>query len=611
MAFKTSPISKINSWRHLFSLLAPYSWQIALFLVLGVLASLVEGLGIGMMIPLLQGKAPLSEMAGPVLHRIDALVGAFPAERRNSVIAGIMLAAILLKSGLAYAYTCLVAWIGNSVLYQTQIRLFSQILAVSQEYLDGQQGGALLRTLTVGGQDAARAVNTLLWLLLNICTLLVFSALLMVFAWQMTLAVVAILLLLSRLVRLATREVGRIGHRGLGVDNELSQMSKEGLLGIRTIRAFGREQYEWERFAAASRCSHQLKIRQDLLVSLTHPLSEGLAAAVMVGLIFLALQANFSVSVLVAMAFMLYRLQPQLQAANVNLAILSSLNALVEAVMALLDEKDKPYLHSGSRPCLRLIQGIRFEEVSFSYGEREAVLKGIDLEIAKGKTMALVGRSGAGKSTLIHLLCRFYDPTSGSIRVDGIALPELDLASWRGRIALVSQDVHIASSTVRENIAYGKLDATDAEIARVAAQAHAHEFIMALPHGYDTLVGDRGMRLSGGQRQCLSIARAILRDPEILILDEATNALDTLSEAHIQAAIEELGQSRTVIVVAHRLSTIERADRIVVLDEGRVAEQGRFGELLERGGLFATLYRSHRLGIAAETISAPPLVHPA
>lgn len=210
--------------------------------------------------------------------------------------------------------------------------------------------------------------------------------------------------------------------------------------------------------------------------------------------------------------------------------------------------------------------------------------------IPAGKTTALVGPSGAGKSTLIKLILRMYDPTKGAIYVDDYNLREMDIKSWRGRIAVVSQDVYVFDTTVRENIAYGRLEATEAEIITAAKLAEAHDFICEFPQGYDTHVGNRGIRLSGGERQRIALARAIVRNPDILILDEATNALDSISEHLIQQALETLSQDRTVIVIAHRLSTVEHADHIIVLEEGRVREQGNMECLLQRNGLYAQLY---------------------
>jgi len=595
MASQAAPKPKNHPLRHLWPLLTPYPWQTGLFVLMGVLASLVEGMGIAVMIPLLQGDTPMTHVSGQILRWIEALGGAIPVEHRTAALCVLMLAAVLLKAVLAYAYTNLATWIRGRTLHQMRTRMFRQFLAVSQEYLDTQQGGAFLNTVSGGAEQVAQATITLLWFLLNLCNIAVSVALLMAIAWQLTLAVAAALLVLSLLVRLATGRVGRLSQSGLRANNALSQRLKEALLGIRTIRAFGREGYEDGRFAEASWQSCRYATQQGALVSLAHPLSEGLAAIVMIGAVFLALQAHYALSVLVMVVFVMFRLQPQIQTANTNFTQLTALSAPVKAAMAWLDTHDKPYLSSGTRLFGHLERGIRFEQVTFAYGGKgRKVLRAVDIDIAKGLTTAFVGPSGAGKTTLIHLLCRFYDPTAGRVLVDGHDLAEFDLASWRRRIALVSQEVHIFSSSVRDNIAYGDLEASEAEIVAAATRAHAHDFIMHLPQGYDTPLGDRGVRLSGGQRQRLSIARAFLRDPAVLILDEATNALDTLSEAAIQASIEDLGRNRTVVVVAHRLSTIERADLIVVMDHGRIVEQGGFGELLGRGGLFSSLYHSDR-----------------
>ncbi|MGZ8217161.1 ABC transporter ATP-binding protein [Methylomagnum sp.] len=602
MANKTIFFKELHPIQRLLPLLAPYAWQTAGFVVLGVMASLLEGLGIGLMIPLLQGGgAPAGAANSPLLRGINDLVGLFPAESRAGAITGLILAAIMLKIVLAYAFTGLAAWIRSRVVYDTRTRMYRQILAVSQEYLDARPAGILQQTLVNGALDAAYSVSSLLWIILNASTVLVFALLLMAIAWKLTLGVVVTLLVLSKFVRWVVSGVKSLGKRNLGLYNALSQGIKETLAGIRTIHAFGREAYETERFTAASLTSHRLEIKQERLVSLAHPLSEGLAAIALMGMVFLALKTGLPLPVLATVMFMLLRLLPQIQSLNTQFAVILSRNAAVEAVLDLMDSRGKPYPRAGTARPERLDRGVRFENVSFAYrGKDQAVLRNIDLDLPRGQTIAFVGPSGTGKSTLIHLLCRFYEPTGGRILVDDRDLAEFDLASWRERLALVSQDVHVFNATVRDNIAYGKLDAGEADIIAAARRAHAHEFIAELPQGYDTLVGDRGLLLSGGQRQRLSIARAILRDPDILILDEATNALDPISETRIQAAIEELGQSRTVLVVAHRLSTIERADRIVVLDQGQVAEQGRFGELLERGGLFTTLYRSHWLGIAGD-----------
>jgi subfamily B ATP-binding cassette protein MsbA len=265
--------------------------------------------------------------------------------------------------------------------------------------------------------------------------------------------------------------------------------------------------------------------------------------------------------------------------------------AAAESVFRLIDEESEP--DRGTRTLGRARGEIRFENVSFHYdGAERPALEGIDLAISPGQTVALVGPSGAGKTTLANLVPRFYHPTQGRVLLDGHDLETLTLASLRANIALVSQDVVLFNDTVAANIAYGAMNgASERDIVAAAEAAHAMEFIRELPQGLATLIGEKGLKLSGGQRQRLAIARAVLKNAPVLVLDEATSALDTESERHVQAALEALMRGRTTIVIAHRLSTVENADRIVVLDRGRVVETGTHRELLARGGIYDNLYR--------------------
>jgi subfamily B ATP-binding cassette protein MsbA len=275
---------------------------------------------------------------------------------------------------------------------------------------------------------------------------------------------------------------------------------------------------------------------------------------------------------------------------------LASLSPSVDEVLSFLNTEDKRATVSGSINHLGLDSDIVFDDVSFQYDSAdEAALSDASFTIPAGKTTAFVGPSGGGKSTVMKLLLRFYDPTSGKIILDGHPLAEFNLEFWRSQIAVVSQDVYLFNASVRENIAYGRLGATEDEIVEAARKADAHDFIERMPNKYETVLGHRGMRLSGGQQQRISLARAIVRNPRILILDEATNALDSISEEWIQETLNKLREDRTVIMIAHRLSTIERADQIVVIEKGRIQEWGKLPDLVQAGGLFARLYHlQHR-----------------
>jgi len=246
---------------------------------------------------------------------------------------------------------------------------------------------------------------------------------------------------------------------------------------------------------------------------------------------------------------------------------------------------------------------LEFSEVGFRYEEERPVLKNISFKAKAGETIALVGPSGAGKTTLLNLIPRFYDVEKGVIKLDGTPISDLKVKSFREHISIVPQEVHLFSTTIKDNLKYGKLDATDEEIIQAAEDANAHDFIIEHPDGYDSLIGEKGVKLSGGQRQRMAIARAILKNPEILLLDEATSSLDSESEAQVQEALNRLMKGRTTFVIAHRLSTIQNADRILVLDKGEIVEEGTHTELLAKGGLYSHLYELQFRDLAGETLS--------
>jgi subfamily B ATP-binding cassette protein MsbA len=295
-------------------------------------------------------------------------------------------------------------------------------------------------------------------------------------------------------------------------------------------------------------------------------------------------------AIMVTYLVLLSRLLPYISQLNSARNQLARVSASIDIVYDLLRRDNKGFMQNGALRFQGLQQGIKFKGVSFTYpGSEDQVLANITLNLPKGTTLALVGSSGAGKSTLADLLPRFFDPTQGSIQIDGEDLRHYDIATIRKAMGVVSQDTFLFNNTVRYNIAYGRLEATDEEIISAAKRANAYGFIMQLPQGLDTMIGDRGIMLSGGQRQRLAIARALLQNPEILVLDEATSALDTVSERLVQQALDELSRDRTTLVIAHRLSTVQNADQIAVMDKGRVAELGTHQDLLIKGGLYSKL----------------------
>lgn len=578
----------------IFPLIQLYPWGIPAIVILGILASLAEGIGISLLIPFLQNLQSGNSLVinNPIIQNIDQYLINFQPQQRVLLLTSSILVAILIKAVLSYIYTALCSWLQNSTLHRLRTAVYKQLIAVSQSFWDTNKSGELLNLITQETYYSSQALSFLIWVIINLSMIGIFGLLLLLISWRLTLLVAVAFLLISVLIRTLTSKTQALGRKHQQANIYLSNLTLETFTGIKTIRAFGKESYEEQRYYQASKKSCDSSINLAKQSVMIEPISEGLSVAILMCVMLVAFYTQVTLPVLITFIFMLYRLQPQVQKLNSNLTQVIALSNCVKSVFLLLEHEDKPYVISGNVNFHELRKGITFDAVNFLYtSQNKPALENISLFIPKGKTTALVGYSGAGKSTIINLIFRLYDVTSGEIYIDNYLIKELDLATWRSNMALVSQDVHIFSSTVRENIAYGRPDATETEIIAAAKQAHAHEFICELAQGYDTFVGDRGIKLSGGQRQRISIARAILYNPEILILDEATNALDNISEKLIQDAINLLSQNRTVIVIAHRLSTIKDADQIIVLKQGKVEEQGSFSDLMERKAVFHKLYQ--------------------
>ncbi|MBO1046415.1 MAG: ABC transporter ATP-binding protein [Dolichospermum sp. DEX182a] len=587
-------VNLIKILKTIFPLIQLYPWGILAIVILGILASLAEGIGISLLIPFLQNLQSGNSLVinNPIIQNIDQYLINFQPQQRVLLLTSSILVAILIKAVLSYIYTALCSWLQNSTLHRLRTAVYKQLIAVSQSFWDTNKSGELLNLITQETYYSSQALSFLIWVIINLSMIGIFGLLLLLISWRLTLLVALGFLLISVLIRTLTSKTQVLGRKYQQANIYLSNLTLETFTGIKTIRAFGKESYEEQRYYQASKKSRDSGINSAMQSVMIEPVSEGLSVAILMCVMLIAFYTQVTLPVLITFIFMLYRLQPQVQKLNSNLTQVIALSNYVKSVFLLLEREDKPYVISGNVNFHDLRKGITFDAVNFLYpSQNKPALENISLFIPKGKTTALVGYSGAGKSTIINLIFRLYDVTSGEIYIDNYLIKELDLATWRSNMALVSQDVHIFSSTVRENIAYGRPDATETEIIAAAKQAYAHEFICELAQGYDTFVGDRGIKLSGGQRQRISIARAILCNPEILILDEATNALDNISEKLIQDAINLLSQNRTVIVIAHRLSTIKDADQIIVLKQGKVEEQGSFSDLMEKQAVFHKLYQ--------------------
>lgn len=574
-----------------------HRWALPTVIGLGILSSLAEGVGIGLFAPLLNALMPDSAepSANWLLAALERPFAGLEPARRIPVLAAAIFAVIVVRSGLAYLHRALFDWLDADVGHHLRTGVFARLLSMSISRLERDKAGHLLNVLASDTWRASEALRIVVYLVITMSTVAVYGTLLFLVSWRMTLLVIVVALATSHLMRGIARRTALLGKTITRSNAELADRMTQGIDGMRVIRAFGQEEHEAHRFGVASGRVRDAIVRSGFLEESVAPIFEVVAAALILTVLVLANASATDISLALVFLFVLYRLQPRLRDLDQARVRLATLGASVDEVVRML-EPDEHGPVAGTVPVSDVTRGVHFDAVSFRYPDSdEAALKSLSFTVPAGQTVAFAGPSGGGKSTIIKLLLRFHDPDTGRILVDDQSIQDLDLVAWRARMALVSQDVYIFNASVRENIAYGKRDASDEDIRDAAIRADAHAFIEALPNGYDTVLGHRGARLSGGQQQRVSLARAIIRDPDILILDEATNALDSISEQIIQETLDELRQDRTVIMIAHRLSTIERADRVIVLEDGRKREEGTLAELVAADGLLARMYRlQHR-----------------
>jgi ATP-binding cassette, subfamily B, bacterial len=473
--------------------------------------------------------------------------------------------------------------------------LYAHLVRLSFGFYDRHQTGQLMSRATVDLQGVRFFLGYgLIFFFQNVLTVVSVTAVLLVFEWRLALIALAIT---PVLVVLAYR-YSRVAHPTLReVQQKLADVStvaEENIVGVHVVKAFAQEPQEEAKFRARSEAVFHETLRANRQRALYVPLISWvpLVAQAAVLLVGARMVAHGSLSVGGFVAFNLYlgMLVTPLRSLGMWIGQAQRATASGERIFQIMDEPEEIADTSDARPLAAGGGHVRFEDVSFEYLLGRPVLEHVDLDVAPGSTIALIGHTGSGKTTLTSLVPRFYDVTSGRVTVDGIDVRDVELASLRSEIGVISQDPFLFSATVRENIAFGVGDLDDDELARIARLAQAHEFVERLPQGYDTVIGERGITLSGGQRQRLSIARALAVDPRILILDDATASVDATTEARIRLGLREAMRGRTTLIIAHRLSTIALADEIVVLDDGRIAARGTHEELLETSPVYRDIY---------------------
>ena len=532
----------------------------------------------------------------------ERMVGAFldPADRLGSVET--MMIAIIAIVALKNLFVWLAGQFGASlqenVTRDLRDGVFRHLQRLPLGWFQRTKTGQIIsRVLSDTEQTKALITELVTRTLQNVAQIVGTIVILLSYSVRLTFVALVIAPLLTLALQPVLRKL-RKGHRRLRGDyGEITSVLQEAVSGVRLVKSFRGEPYEDSRFTEASHRYSSGMVRITRIAALSQPMTELIGVSVAMLILWMGARevllggpAAMDSATLITFMIMVMRLLPPLKQLSQAPTTAQQSLASAERLFEVLDQPTEQQLDSGTRTVTELRDSIAFERVSFSYGE-EPVLRDVSFTARRGEVVALVGASGAGKSTLVDLIPRFYEPTSGVIRLDGVDTREITLASLRGLTGIVSQDTVLFNDTVRSNIAYGASGRfTDEQVAAAARAANAHGFIAELPQGYDTVLGERGTRLSGGQRQRLAIARALLTDPPILVLDEATSALDTESERLVQEAIDRLLAGRTVFVIAHRLSTVVHADQIFVLERGEIVERGTHTELLALRGVYHRLH---------------------
>ncbi|WP_087505584.1 lipid A export permease/ATP-binding protein MsbA [Neiella marina] len=488
------------------------------------------------------------------------------------------------------------AWVGSNVVMVMRQQMFSRLVHLPVGFYDQNSTGDLISKVTFNTEQVSNAVSKALITLVQEGAFVVgLLAVMFWYSWQLSLIFLIVGPIVALIVRVISKRFRKVSKQIQSAMGDVTSATEQMLNGHKVMLSYGGQDIEKQRFKKVSNRTRQQLMKLRTTEAMSSPIVQVVASFALAGVLYAAtipgmiedLTPGTFTSMVSAMLFLL---RPLKKLTNVQSDFQRGLTA-ARSIFEIIDQLEED--DRGSQAPKRVNGEIKFTDVTFTYPTKETpALNKVSLALNAGQSLALVGRSGSGKSTITQLLTRFYEPQSGLIEIDGIAIDELTLKALRRQIAVVSQHVILFDDTVANNIAYG----LDGEVSReriieAAKSAHAMEFIERLPNGLDTEIGQNGVTLSGGQRQRLAIARAILRDAPILILDEATSALDTESERYIQEALESLQANRTSIVVAHRLSTIEKSDQIAVIDDGRVVESGNHQELLESGGAYAQLHR--------------------
>jgi ATP-binding cassette, subfamily B, bacterial MsbA len=565
-----------GSNRHLAALMRRYLWTAGVVALLAIIIGLLEGMGVSLLIPLLSvinGASPGTQSGG-IVSVIQHFADRYNPNTRLFWIISIILAFVLLKAGFQIAANIFAAWVDGRIGQDVRCGMSKRLQDLGYPFFLLEKPSRLVNIVTTDSWRTSEAVRVLLQRIAAGAAAMVFGVVLFLVNWRLS-VVVVVGGLGGRLVQKRFSAALRVLSRRTVAANEvLVHRMLFAISGARLIRLFGEQAEEHERFEAASENVRRAILRGERTSGIQGPVLEGVHGILFLIVLIIAVSSRVPLPVLVAFLVLMNRLQPHLRVLEQTGATFASAAGHFDEVEWLLDPTGKPAPPSGDLAFTGLRQGIEFDNTTFDYGLRgEPALNQASFVLRRGRSTALIGPSGAGKSTVINLLCRLLEPTSGTIRVDGQPLSRIRVSDWLSRIAIAGQDVDLIDGTIAENIMYGR-GSIDPETMELAVRSAQADFIFDLPLGLNTVVGPRGVSLSGGQRQRISIARALARNPEILILDEATNAVDQVTENELSNIFQALSKRITIVVISHRANTLAFCDDAVVLERGNVVEAG-------------------------------------
>lgn len=594
----------MKDYLKLLKFVRPYYGLFAIAIVCMGFSAVFDGVSLAMIVPLADKVLTNKKIIIPaklpdfLANFVDKINNTSPEVLLSYMVISVLVL-FFLKGVFGFFQSYFMSDIGQRVVRDIKARLYAKIQSLSLNYFTHKRGGELMSRIN---NDVRLVENAVSYgstdLIYQSLQVVIFAIVIFFIYFKMALVSIVFVPLISLPIIKVGKVLRKLSKRTQENAADTNSLLYETIMGARIVKAFNMEEHEINKFNKVNMDYYKLSMKSIKRTLLLNPITEflGCVAGVLVffwgGREVIAGKISFGVFGLF-LGSLLSLIRPLKKLSQVN-ALNQQAMAASERIHEVLETEPSVKEPLVPEKLTGFKQNIRFSDVWFSYGNAQ-IIKGISLEVSYGQMLAIVGPSGTGKSTLVDLIPRFYDPQKGNVFIDGVDVREFNLKSLRNQIGIVNQETMLFNDTIRANIAYGKLDATDKEIEEAARRAHAHDFISKCPQGYNTVIGDRGVKISGGERQRIAIARALLKNAPILILDEATSQLDSTSERIVQEALDSLVTGRTVFVIAHRLSTVRNASRIVVLDKGVIVEQGTHSQLLENKGLYKRLYDAQEI----------------